>query len=258
MRIDCEKVAQDIKDQIKNKVQAGCSRTLVIIKVGDDLASEAYVRGKIEDCREVGIDPVLFRFNESVTTDMVISLINQFQPKCHGIIVQLPLPEHIDKNAIINAIEPEKDVDGFRRDSHFIPCTPAGIMQVLPKDLSGKDVLIINRSDIVGRPLVNLLLDRNATVQIAHSKTKDLEAKIKQSDIIVTAVGKSNFIKQEWLNETQTVIDVAINRGEDGKLCGDLEKVYGEVDFAYTPVPKGIGLLTRAMLLKNVMGGVNS
>lgn len=254
MIIDCKSLAAEIKQHIKTIVEDEyLSLTLTIVKVGDDPASESYVRGKVKDCEEVGIRAEVIKLPENTEEATLLKVVKLAQYSSDGIIVQLPLPKHINKDKVINAIRPDKDVDGFRRDSYFTPCTPAGIMRMLPKDLAGKDCLVINRSDIVGRPLVNLLLDRNATVTVAHSKTKDLETKIENADVIITGVGIPNFIKLGKVKSHQVVIDVSINRGKDGKLCGDLEKPQGDVDFTYSSVPGGVGLMTRAMLLYNVL-----
>lgn len=254
MIINCKNLAAEIKQNIKTVVEDEyLNLTLTIVKVGDDPASESYVRGKVKDCEEVGIRAEVIRLPENTEEATLLKVVELAQGKSDGIIVQLPLPKHIDKDKVINAIRQDKDVDGFRKDSYFTPCTPAGIMRMLPKDLTGKDCLIINRSNIVGRPLVNLLLDRNGTVTIAHSKTKDLETKIGNADIIITGVGIPNFIKLDKVKKHQVIIDVSINRGEDGKLCGDLEKPQGDVDFVYSSVPGGVGLMTRAMLLYNVL-----
>lgn len=254
MIIDCKNLAAEIKQHIKTIVEDDyLNLTLTIVKVGDDPASESYVRGKVKDCEEVGIRAEVIKLPENTEEATLLKVVKLAQYNSDGIIVQLPLPKHINKDKVINVIRPDKDVDGFRRDSYFTPCTPAGIMRMLPEDLAGKDCLVINRSDIVGRPLVNLLLDRHATVTIAHSKTKDLETKIENADIIITGVGIPNFIKLDKVKSHQVVIDVSINRGEDGKLCGDLEKPQGDVDFTYSSVPGGVGLMTRAMLLYNVL-----
>ena len=230
---------------------------LYVIQVGDNSASESYIKGKKKDCEDVGIVCKLVHLHESISENDLIDLIRDItkNEECDGIIVQLPLPSHIDKNHIIDVIPKEKDVDGFRKDSDYIPCTPAGIMKVLDKfDITGKDCLIINRSNIVGRPLVNLLLDKDATVTIAHSKTKDLHTKIKNADIIITAVGIPNFITTNMISNDKIFVDVSINRNEDNKLCGDISKEtynYLYRNSYITPVPNGIGLLTRAMLLQN-------
>ena len=258
--INCKEIANEIKTNIKNKILE-CKRErnpiLYVIQVGDNSASESYIKGKKKDCEDVGIVCKLVHLHESISENDLIDLIRDItkNEECDGIIVQLPLPSHIDKNHIIDVIPKEKDVDGFRKDSDYIPCTPAGIMKVLDKfDITGKDCLIINRSNIVGRPLVNLLLDKDATVTIAHSKTKDLHTKIKNADIIITAVGIPNFITTNMISNDKIFIDVSINRNEDGKLCGDIAKEtynYLYRNSYITPVPNGIGLLTRAMLLQN-------
>ena len=176
------------------------------------------------------------------------------EQNCDGIIVQLPLPDHIRKESVISHIPSEKYVDGFRKDSEYAPCTPLGIIEILKRyvNLTGKDCLIINRSDIVGKPLVNLLLDEDATVTIAHSKTQNLKEKIKQADIVITAVGIPNFITKDMIMDNKIYIDVSMNK-VDGKLCGDISKDAYDCNALITPVPGGIGLLTRAMLLKNVL-----
>ena len=269
--INCKEIANEIKTNIKNKILE-CKRErnpiLYVIQVGDNSASESYIKGKKKDCEDVGIVCKLVHLHESISENDLIDLIRDItkNEECDGIIVQLPLPSHIDKNHIIDVIPKEKDVDGFRKDSDYIPCTPAGIMKVLDKfDITGKDCLIINRSNIVGRPLVNLLLDKDATVTIAHSKTKDLHTKIKNADIVITAVGIPNFITTNMISNDKIFIDVSINRNEDGKLCGDIAKEtynYLYRNSYITPVPNGIGLLTRAMLLQNTfdsyMSGVEN
>ena len=258
--INCKEIANEIKTNIKNKILE-CKRErnpiLYVIQVGDNSASESYIKGKKKDCEDVGIVCKLVHLHESISENDLIDLIRDItkNEECDGIIVQLPLPSHIDKSHIINVIPKEKDVDGFRKDSDFIPCTPAGIMKVLDEfNIAGKDCLIINRSNIVGRPLVNLLVDKDATVTIAHSKTKDLHTKIKNADIVITAVGIPNFITTNMISNNKIFVDVSINRNEDGKLCGDISKEtynYLYRNSYITPVPNGIGLLTRAMLLQN-------
>ncbi len=258
--INCKEIANEIKTNIKNKILE-CKRErnpiLYVIQVGDNSASESYIKGKKKDCEDVGIVCKLVHLHESISENDLIDLIRDItkNEEYDGIIVQLPLPKHINKNHIIDVIPKDKDVDGFGKNSDYIPCTPAGIMKVLDKfDITGKDCLIINRSDIVGRPLVNLLLDKDATVTIAHSKTKELDTKIKNADIIITAVGIPNFITTNMISNDKIFIDVSINRNEDGKLCGDIAKEtynYLYRNSYITPVPNGIGLLTRAMLLQN-------
>lgn len=251
MYIDCKNKAQEIKNMLKNSINKKKPPTLVVIQVGDDSASNSYIKGKKKDCEEIGIICHHIKYENDISEKYLLTKVKRLQKLYDGIIVQLPLPKHISEQKVIDIINPIKDVDGFKSNSPYISCTPMGIMFVLENyNLAGKDVLIINRSNIVGRPLVNLLLDRDATVTIAHSKTKDIKNKIKSADIIITAVGVSNFIKREDLKEGQIVIDVAINRNEEGKLCGDVEKGVDDI-VDITPVPGGIGLMTRAALLMN-------
>lgn len=236
---------------------SGDKPLLYVIQVGENEASDSYIKGKKKDCEEVGIICKTVFFRESMKEDALIKFIERLDDfgEYDGVIVQLPLPKHINKYRIIEAIPKEKDVDGFRKDSRFIPCTPAGIMKILePFNIEGKDCLIINRSDIVGKPLVNLLLDKNATVTIAHSKTKDIENKIRNADVIISAVGVPNFIDLNLIGSNKIFIDVSINRDDNGKLCGDINKdvyKYSYNNLYITPVPNGVGLLTRAMLLEN-------
>lgn len=253
MYIDCKSLANNIKEDVKGKIKNKEKPKLTIVQVGNNPASNSYVKGKIKDCEEVGIICNHVRYDENMTEEELIKEVKTLQETCSGIIVQLPLPKHINEANVTNAIDSAKDVDGFRKESLFIPCTPLGIMHILEHhtDLYGKDVLIINRSNIVGRPLVNLLLDKDATVTIAHSRTKNLFEKFKSADIIITAVGIPKFIKKEYINENQIIVDVAINRDENGKLCGDVEIGCEEIPASVTPVPGGVGLLTRAMLLYN-------
>lgn len=259
MLINCVEIAKKIKTEISKTIKdKKISPVLIVVQVGDNPASSRYVKYKKLDCEEVGIKCVHEKMPYETTELELIEYINSLDESCYdGIIVQLPLPSHIDKNKIINAIKKEKDVDGFRRDSDFISCTPGGIMKVLERfDLDGKDCLIINRSDIVGKPLVNLLLDKNATVTIAHSHTKGLERKIQKSDVIISGVGIPDFIKPELMSHNKIFIDVSINFDAEGKICGDLnpECYMNKYRNCFiTPVPKGIGLMTRAMLLQNVL-----
>lgn len=255
MHIDCKKLANRIKEEIKNRDEmyyAYGQPNLVIVQVGDSSASNSYIKGKMNDCNEVDICYTYLKYKEDVEEDGLIKELRSLQEDCDGIIVQLPLPKHIDEKRIIAMIDKDKDVDGFKIDSPFEPCTPLGVVAVLEEvtSLAGKDVLIINRSNIVGKPLAKLLIDKDATVTIAHSRTKDLRTKIRQADIVITAVGKPNFIKKDDVREGQIIIDISINRGEDGRLCGDVERGCEEIADV-TPVPGGIGLMTRAMLMWN-------
>ena len=258
--IDCQKYAQEILDEVKaipNK------KTLVIITVGDDMASKSYVKGKIADCDYCGVPVTHIQFDASSSTPYdVLKHITacNLNPKVGGIIVQLPLPKGWDEEYLTNAIDVNKDVDGFRVGSKFKPCTPEGIMYVLEKelgDLTGMNALVIGRGKLVGKPVAQMLLDADCTVTVAHSKTKYLCEAIEYSDIIVSAVGKANTVDLEQCWKAKAVIDVGVNRNANGKLCGDCYN-FGEVyrDVKVTPVPKGIGLMTRAMLMKH-MGEVS-
>lgn len=256
--IDCRKIATDIKNDIKQKLSKARTRPILYtIQVGENSTLETYIKDKKNDCNEVGIDCRTIYFRETITENDLINFIKNLNEieEYDGIIIQLPLPDHIDNNNIIATIPKEKDVGGLKRNSDFKPCTPLGIMKVLEQfDVDGKDCLIINRNDIIGKPLANFLLDKNATVTIAYSHTKDLEKKIANSDIIISAVGIPRFIKSHMIGNNKVFIDAAINRNEEGKLCGDIEKEtynYLYRNSYVTPVPNGVHLLTRAMLLQN-------
>lgn len=254
--IDCKNIANEIKEDVRKMIVGNRSPRLYVIQVGDNPASNSYINGKKKDCEEVGIECIIIKLDENISEDTLCNLLDLLACKqnCDGIIVQLPLPDHIRKESVISHIPSEKDVDGFRKDSEYAPCTPLGIIEILKRyvNLTGKDCLIINRSDIVGKPLVNLLLDEDATVTIAHSKTQNLKEKIKQADIVITAVGIPNFITKDMIMDNKIYIDVSMNK-VDGKLFGDISKDAYDYNALITPVPGGIGLLTRAMLLKNVL-----
>lgn len=259
--IDCQKYAQEILDEVKaipNK------KTLVIITVGDDMASQSYVKGKIKDCEYCGIPVIHTKFDPAESKEWdVVEYIRECNKSTSigGIILQLPLPKGWNEEFLTNCISHRKDVDGFRANSKFKPCTPEGIMYVLEKelgDLTGMDALVIGRGKLVGKPVAQMLLDADCTVTVAHSKTEDVQRLLVDADIVISAVGKVNtvFLPDCW--SKTTVIDVGVNRDEEGKLCGDC---YGftnnfNYEIKVTPVPKGIGLMTRAMLMKH-MGEVS-
>lgn len=251
------------KENIKAEVaKMATAPTLFIITVGYNPASEAYVRGKKKDAAEVGINAIHTVFDETATEEEVLDLIRKQNedPAVNGIIVQLPVPKHISEQRINETISPEKDVDGFVLGSKFVCCTPKGIIDYLSDegfDFSGKNAVVIGRSDIVGKPMAMLLLGKNCNVTILHSRTKDEDRRmyLKNADLVVLAVGKEGLIDSSYeLKPTCWLVDVGINRGEDGKLHGDavpnlpIEK--------QTPVPGGVGLLTRLALLKNLMEAV--
>lgn len=261
IKIDCQKYADGIINQIKYQVSNSVKRKeLVIFTAGDDPASAAYMNGKINDCKKCGIPVQQIRVNSQEELMTRIKTAN-WSNSVGGIIVQLPLPEGFDEQAAVNAVQIDKDVDGFKQGSSFLPCTPEGILYILDqelhRDLSGKTVLLIGKGKLVGRPLIDLLLGRGCTLTVAHSRTKDLDAELwKHHNIVITAVGKPKLVDLNYIN-ADVVIDAGISRDEDGKLYGDC---YNFDDTGYgmkvTTVPNGVGLMTRAMLMKH-MGEVN-
>lgn len=268
--IDGKRISTEIKDELKEKVAKrkaeGVSIALAVIQVGNDPASSVYVRNKKNACAYIGIESLSYELPEETTQEELVDLIKKLNQdeKVNGILVQLPLPGHIDEDAIIQTIDPKKDVDGFHPASvgamsigqkGFLSCTPAGIIQLLKRSdisIEGKECVIVGRSNIVGKPMAMLLLRENGTVTIAHSRTKNLREVTKRADILVVALGKPKFITAEYVKEGAVVIDVGINRQEDGKLCGDVdyEDVFDKVS-AITPVPGGVGPMTIAMLMNN-------
>lgn len=257
--VDCKKYAQEILDEVKAIPNKG---KLVIITVGDDNASKVYVKGKIKDCEYCGIPVEHIKIEDtwSASVELMETIHkNNKDDEVVGIIVQLPLPKHLNDEEMnyCQAIVPWKDVDGLNSKSWFDPCTPKGIVHVMKKeldDLTGLNVLIIGRSNLVGKPLAKMLTDEDCTVTLAHSKTKRLFAHMHDADVVVSAVGKAKKFDSYDCYSAELVIDVGINRDEDGKVCGDFYGFYK--NFMYpkniTPVPNGVGLLTRAMLMKNV------
>lgn len=262
--------AKVVKNYVSSEIASlnGPNPVLAIINVGNDPASEAYIRGKKKDCIECGIIPKLYHF-DSISEENLSNLIMELNidDSVNGIIVQLPLPKNINPAKITNLIFAEKDVDGFNNENVanlytgnecICPCTPYGVIRLLEymgyNDLSGKHAVVIGRSNIVGKPMAQMLLNKNATVTICHSKTENLKEYTKTADILISAVGKPKFINNEYVKENSIVIDIGITRLENGKLSGDvdLENVLDKVRYI-TPVPKGMGLVTRAMLLENTL-----
>lgn len=260
MIIDCKSIAQDIKDKIKNIIaEADYAPVLYIYQVGDNHASNAYIRGKLRDCEEVGIEAELIKLPENITEDELNKMIlqNRIYEKADGIIVQLPLPKHINPKNII--IPDELDVDGFNSTSPFHPCTPLGVMKIFDSigyDLDGKNVLVCGQSDIVGRPLVDMLIKRHCNVISVNSTGSAMKAtalEFEMVDVIISAVGKRNFIIPFDIDRVKVCIDVGINYDENGKQHGDCaDAVYDMKDIKVTPRIGGVGLMTRAMLLYNV------
>lgn len=254
--INCEKYAQEILDEAKKQKY---DKYFAIVSVGNDTASQSYIKGKIKDCEYCGITYLHKRFSEDTPQIEVMNALYQMQSNrdISSIILQMPIPKDYNERELIHTIPYWKDVDGFRQDSKFKPCTPEGIVYLLKKelgDLTGKTALIIGRGKLVGKPLFDMLLEENCTITMAHSKTKDLEQLLKNRfDIIVCAVGKPKFLNLQLCN-AKIVVDVGVNRDENGKLCGDCYNFSEYVDegMLVTPVPKGIGLMTRAMLIRHI------
>lgn len=262
--ISCKEYAQVMKETLRKRIETMDKKpALSIIQVGDDQASDAYIRGKIKDCEEVGIRYIVQKLSENVSEENLLYNIELASCVADGIIVQLPLPRHINVTHVKNAIPKEKDVDGFRRDSLFECCTPKGIIDWLDfneYELCGKNAVVLGRSEIVGKPLVNMLIDRGATVTCCNSHTDygyETQITNNDADVIVSAIGKAKFL--DWADigsDCEIVIDVGINRDDAGKLCGDVNRESVEKlrpDTYVTPVPGGVGLLTRVSLLKNVV-----
>ncbi|OPA81655.1 bifunctional methylenetetrahydrofolate dehydrogenase/methenyltetrahydrofolate cyclohydrolase [Campylobacter pinnipediorum subsp. pinnipediorum] len=261
------------KEQIKHETEVlkniGVEPALAVILVGENKASQAYVASKEKACMQTGIKSIIHRLPESTTQSELLALINvlNLDDGVDGILVQLPLPKHIDTNTVLENIRCDKDVDGFHAinvgklasgfKDGFVPCTPLGIMNMLNEyniDPAGKNAVIIGRSNIVGKPMASLLLNANATITITHSKTKNLKEICKNADIIVAAIGKPNFVTKDMVKDGAIVIDVGINRLDDGSLCGDVDfKNVAEKTSYITPVPGGVGPMTIAMLLKNTI-----
>ncbi len=271
--ISGKEVSTSIRAKIKEEAQKlrddyGIQPGLAVILVGNDPASQIYVRNKQKACEEVGFHAFEYRLNENSTQEQLLDLIGVLNKdnKVHGILVQLPLPDHIDPQTVINTISPEKDVDAFHPinvgkimlgDYEFLPCTPAGVMELIDStgvEISGKNCVVVGRSNIVGKPMAMLLLHRNATVTICHSRTKNLAEVCAGADILVSAVGKAHFITTDMVKEGAMVIDVGMNHDENGKLCGDVEFSTVEPKASYiTPVPGGVGPMTITMLMKNTL-----
>ena len=275
MTIDGKAISQKIKDELKEQAAAlkkqGITITLAVIQVGNDPASTVYVRNKKKGCEYVGIESLSYELPEETTQQELLSLIGELNRKeeVNGILVQLPLPAHIDEDKVIRAIHPKKDVDGFHPQSvgalcigqpGFVSCTPAGIIQLLKRsniEIAGKECVVLGRSNIVGKPMAVLMLRENATVTIAHSRTRDLKEVTKRADILIAAVGKPKMITADYVKEGAVVIDVGINSDENGKLCGDVDFESVEpLCRAITPVPGGVGPMTIAMLLNNCLESV--
>ena len=273
--IDGKAISKAIKDEVKQQVeewkQQGITVTLAVIQVGSNQASTVYVNNKKKACEYTGIRSLSYELPEETTQEELLSLVRELNDRedVNGILVQLPLPAHMDEDEVIRTISPKKDVDGFHPQSvgalcigqpGFVSCTPAGIIELLKRsgvEIAGRECVVIGRSNIVGKPMAILLLRENGTVTVAHSKTADLKAVARRSDILVVAVGKAKMITSEYVKPGAAVIDVGMDRDENNRLCGDVdfedvEKVAGSI----TPVPGGVGPMTIAMLMHNCLESV--
>jgi methylenetetrahydrofolate dehydrogenase (NADP+)/methenyltetrahydrofolate cyclohydrolase len=275
--IDGKKVSAAVKNRVREnteiyKEETGKTPGLAVIIVGDNSASRVYVNNKKKACAEVGFESFEYALPESTTEAELLSLVSSLNSdeKVNGILVQLPLPKQIDENRIINAINPIKDVDAFHPenvghimigDYSFLPCTPAGVMELLDSEnieIKGKRCVVIGRSNIVGKPMSMLLLHRHGTVTICHSRTENLAEVTKEADILIAAVGKAKFVTADMVKSGAAVIDVGMNRDENGKLCGDVDfGSVSEVAGYITPVPGGVGPMTIAMLMQNTLNAAN-
>lgn len=273
--IDGKAISAQIKDELKAKVAdlkaQGVEVTLAVIQVGNDPASTVYVGNKKKACAYTGIRSLAYELPEETTEKELLELVDELNGRedVNGILVQLPLPKHIDENKVINRIHPQKDVDGFHPQNvgalcigepGFVSCTPAGIIQLLKRsgiEIAGKECVVIGRSNIVGKPMALLLLRENGTVTVAHSRTKDLKEVANRADILVVAIGKAKMINADYVKEGAVVIDVGMDRDEQNKLCGDVdyESVAPKCS-AITPVPGGVGPMTIAMLMNNCVESV--
>lgn len=271
--IDGKKIAAEVRERIAADTRAfsgkyGFVPGLAVVIVGEDPASQVYVRNKGKACAEVGFYSEIHRMAADTTMEELLAKIDALKndPRIHGILVQMPLPAHLDEKTVIDAIPPEKDVDAFhlvntgrimRGDYHFLPCTPAGVMEMLRHeniDVAGKECVVVGRSNIVGKPMAMLLLHANGTVTICHSRTKNLAEVTRRADILVVAIGKADFITGDMVKEGAVVIDVGMNRRADGKLTGDVDFASVEPKAsAITPVPGGVGPMTITMLLENTL-----
>lgn len=273
--IDGKQISLDIKNELKEKVakykEQGIEITLAVVKVGNDPASAVYVRNKEKACEYVGINSKTLALPEETTEEELLKVVKELNEdkNVNGILVQLPLPKHIDESKVLLTIDSTKDVDGFHPvnvgkmvigEDTFLPCTPAGIIEMIKRtdiDIEGKECVVIGRSNIVGKPMAMLMLKENATVTIAHSRTKDLKEVTKRADIIVAAIGKAKFVTADYVKEGAVVIDVGMDRDENGKLCGDVDfESVSKVASAITPVPGGVGPMTVTMLLVNCLRSV--
>ena len=273
--IDGKKISQEIKDELREKAarmrEQGIERTLAVVQVGADPASSVYVRNKKKACEYVGVRSLSYELPEETGEEKLLGIIRELNERedVNGILVQLPLPSHIDEERVLLAISPEKDVDGFHPVNvgnlsigrpGYVSCTPAGVIQLLKRSgisIQGKECVVLGRSNIVGKPMAMLLLRENGTVTVCHSRTENLREITRRADILVAAVGKPRMVDETYVKDGAVVIDVGIHRNEDNKLCGDVdfESVAPKTSYI-TPVPGGVGPMTIAMLMANCVEGI--
>ncbi len=278
IRMDGKAVSAHVRETIKQETSAFISESgivpgLAVIIVGDDPASTVYVRNKHRACLEVGFQSFAYELAENTTEEELLALVKKLNSdsSVHGILVQLPLPKHINETNILLAIDPAKDVDAFHPynvgkimigNYHFLPCTPAGVMEILKYyniDIEGKECVVVGRSNIVGKPQAMLLMEKNGTVTICHSRTKNLKEVCRRADILVVAIGRAEFLTADMVKPGAVVVDVGINRLADGKLVGDVDyDAVSELASAITPVPGGVGPMTITMLMKNTLAAAKA
>ena len=270
--LDGKTVSAAVKEEVAREVKAlnetGINSCLAVVIVGDDPASRVYVNNKKKACEVCGIKSLEYALPADTTNEELLSLVKELNEndEVNGILVQLPLPKHLDDKLVIESIDPKKDVDAFHASNvgkimigeyDFLPCTPAGVMEILKYyniPVEGKNCVVIGRSNIVGKPMAMLLLHANGTVTVTHSRTQNLKDICREADVLVAAIGKAGFVTADMVKEGAVVLDVGINRGEDGKLCGDVSYIeVSEKASAITPVPGGVGPMTIAMLMKNTL-----
>lgn len=275
--IDGKKISQEIKDELKEQVSERKARgekcCLAVIQVGKDPASSVYVNNKKKACEYIGIDSLSYELPEETSQEELLGIIRELNERedVNGILVQLPLPGHIDEDRVLLAVAPQKDVDGFHPVNvgnlsigrpGYVSCTPAGVIQLLKRsgiEIEGKECVVLGRSNIVGKPMAMLLLRENGTVTVCHSRTKNLKEITRRADILVAAVGKPRFVDADFVKEGAVVIDVGIHRNENNKLCGDVDfDSVAPHTSAITPVPGGVGPMTIAMLMSNCVRGTEA
>jgi len=270
--LDGKLTAQKIRSKLKEKVDtlknSGITPKLAVIMVGEDIGSKIYVKNKSKACEEIGIEYEEYLLKEETSMEELLNLITELNDRddVHGILLQSPIPKHLDINLAIKAISPEKDVDGFHPinvgklvlgQETFVSCTPFGVIKLLEEyniEMAGKNVVIVGRSNIVGKPLIQCLLNKDATVTVCHSKTENIKEVTKRADIVIVAIGRANFLKADMVKENAVVVDVGINRNDEGKVCGDVDfENVSKIASYITPVPGGIGPMTIAMLMHNIV-----